>query len=199
MQRMLSDLIGDEVDSEAEYRIRGDYLFSDSLDDWSDDELEDLHERSKHYPLNVPPKERLLPYADWLYFEETPAHRDFIEFIRNKTGNDAEDEASHKLLVGELCSVLRQWAPMQECFDILESFEIKLRDLKETKQVSRLILQMSNNTKIWGNSGFTPNELNAHKQAGGANKSAGGKVGRNDPCPCGSGKKYKHCCGKNRE
>ncbi len=22
------------------------------------------------------------------------------------------------------------------------------------------------------------------------------KVGRNDPCPCGSGKKYKHCCGK---
>ena len=23
------------------------------------------------------------------------------------------------------------------------------------------------------------------------------KVGRNDPCPCGSGKKYKQCCGKN--
>ena len=22
------------------------------------------------------------------------------------------------------------------------------------------------------------------------------KVGRNDPCPCGSGKKYKECCGK---
>ncbi len=27
-------------------------------------------------------------------------------------------------------------------------------------------------------------------------KVAGKKVGRNDPCPCGSGKKYKHCCGK---
>lgn len=25
---------------------------------------------------------------------------------------------------------------------------------------------------------------------------AGRKVGRNDPCPCGSGKKYKHCCGR---
>ncbi len=22
------------------------------------------------------------------------------------------------------------------------------------------------------------------------------KLGRNDPCPCGSGKKYKQCCGK---
>jgi preprotein translocase subunit SecA len=24
----------------------------------------------------------------------------------------------------------------------------------------------------------------------------GPKVGRNDPCGCGSGKKYKHCCGR---
>lgn len=26
----------------------------------------------------------------------------------------------------------------------------------------------------------------------------GKKTGRNDPCPCGSGKKYKNCCGKNK-
>ena len=25
----------------------------------------------------------------------------------------------------------------------------------------------------------------------------GKKIGRNDPCPCGSGKKYKKCCGRN--
>lgn len=24
----------------------------------------------------------------------------------------------------------------------------------------------------------------------------GKKIGRNEPCPCGSGKKYKHCCGR---
>ncbi|MBI1851531.1 MAG: SEC-C domain-containing protein [Planctomycetes bacterium] len=24
---------------------------------------------------------------------------------------------------------------------------------------------------------------------------ANAKVGRNDPCPCGSGKKFKKCCG----
>lgn len=28
-------------------------------------------------------------------------------------------------------------------------------------------------------------------------KRAAVKVGRNDPCPCGSGKKYKNCCGRN--
>ena len=26
----------------------------------------------------------------------------------------------------------------------------------------------------------------------------GKKIGRNDPCPCGSGLKYKKCCGKNQ-
>ena len=26
----------------------------------------------------------------------------------------------------------------------------------------------------------------------------GAKIGRNDPCPCGSGKKYKNCCGRNK-
>jgi hypothetical protein len=29
-----------------------------------------------------------------------------------------------------------------------------------------------------------------------ANIAHSNKVGRNDPCPCGSGKKYKNCCGK---
>jgi SEC-C motif-containing protein len=27
-------------------------------------------------------------------------------------------------------------------------------------------------------------------------RSAGPKIGRNDPCPCGSGRKYKQCCGR---
>ena len=29
-------------------------------------------------------------------------------------------------------------------------------------------------------------------------RNEGPKIGRNDPCPCGSGKKYKNCCGKNQ-
>ena len=33
------------------------------------------------------------------------------------------------------------------------------------------------------------------KQSGTIRK--GKKIGRNDPCPCGSGKKYKKCCGRN--
>ena len=41
---------------------------------------------------------------------------------------------------------------------------------------------------------------NISEKEGGMNKTVvneGPKIGRNDPCPCGSGKKYKNCCGKN--
>lgn len=40
---------------------------------------------------------------------------------------------------------------------------------------------------------------NISEKEGGMNKTVvneGPKVGRNDPCPCGSGRKYKQCCGK---
>jgi len=43
------------------------------------------------------------------------------------------------------------------------------------------------------NQGISLGPAESTKQKAGA---LGHKVGRNDPCHCGSGKKYKHCCGK---
>ncbi|MFR1639437.1 MAG: SEC-C metal-binding domain-containing protein [Eggerthellaceae bacterium] len=51
----------------------------------------------------------------------------------------------------------------------------------------------------WENNGWSPQEL-LERMAGKKvfyNEGRGVmKVGRNDPCPCGSGKKYKKCCGR---
>ena len=46
--------------------------------------------------------------------------------------------------------------------------------------------------------GLQGENTNGQAKKGGApvSKSQPGAVGRNQPCPCGSGKKYKHCCGK---
>ena len=41
--------------------------------------------------------------------------------------------------------------------------------------------------------GNTPNQEKTHTPIVNTEP----KVGRNDPCPCGSGKKYKNCCGRN--
>ncbi|MBU3161426.1 SEC-C domain-containing protein [Clostridium frigoris] len=47
-----------------------------------------------------------------------------------------------------------------------------------------------NNTRLWRLKGYTFNELNSED-----NNTSTPKIGRNDLCICGSGKKYKKCCG----
>jgi preprotein translocase subunit SecA len=71
-----------------------------------------------------------------------------------------------------------------------------------------------NITEGHGGSGYTGSDApsmpqsNARAQASATNAGEASKkpvqrdaakVGRNDPCPCGSGKKYKNCCGKNAD
>lgn len=41
-----------------------------------------------------------------------------------------------------------------------------------------------------------PCEFKAEQEARADVLNRNNKVGWNEPCPCGSGKKYKHCCGK---
>ena len=60
----------------------------------------------------------------------------------------------------------------------------------------------------WSNRGFTDKELGRQKKEVSffvapeqilkdvQTPKIQKKIGRNDPCPCGSGKKYKKCCGK---
>jgi len=69
--------------------------------------------------------------------------------------------------------------------------------------------EFHNNTRLWVLKGHTPNEIMEEERKhlrplpkkGYKSRSHGDetvvkeeKVGRNDPCPCGSGKKYKKCC-----
>ena len=47
---------------------------------------------------------------------------------------------------------------------------------------------------MWSFRGHTAEEMEASRTKQAKNQTP--KVGRNDPCPCGSGRKYKNCCGK---
>lgn len=61
-------------------------------------------------------------------------------------------------------------------------------------------MELANNTRTWENNGHTPNEIFEKYEKPNlrplpAERFTGNKkIGRNDPCPCGSGKKYKKCC-----
>ena len=63
---------------------------------------------------------------------------------------------------------------------------------KETAQITNASLEDTAINLVDGN---------LSEKEGGMNKTVVNKepkVGRNDPCPCGSGKKYKNCCGRNQ-
>ncbi|NCB00080.1 MAG: hypothetical protein EOM70_11995 [Clostridia bacterium] len=53
-----------------------------------------------------------------------------------------------------------------------------------------LIFDLANHSRLWINRGHTPLEMRTF-----AAPPSPTKPGRNDPCPCGSGKKYTQCCG----
>ncbi len=70
------------------------------------------------------------------------------------------------------------------------AFENSKKPLSEKKQraLYKELKSTIRNTRMWILNGFMPVELeNTIKKE---------KIGRNEKCPCGSGKKYKHCCGK---
>jgi preprotein translocase subunit SecA len=69
--------------------------------------------------------------------------------------------------------------------DMLEKLSmVKIRREEEVQEIRER--QSQDYVMSRGDTGATPATV----------KREGKKVGRNDPCPCGSGKKYKHCCGR---
>lgn len=63
---------------------------------------------------------------------------------------------------------------------------------EERRSLEAITSDFLNNIRLWDLRGRTRNQ--------GVNKEIvhSVKIGRNDSCPCGSGKKYKKCCGKNK-
>lgn len=93
---------------------------------------------------------------------------------------------------------------INELGNILDRYDIVFNRETDFQKFIDLIMQAKNNTRIWENKGYTPSELyeNADKIDENMVKSLvqqKEKVGRNDLCPCGSGKKYKKCCGRFEE
>lgn len=108
-------------------------------------------------------------------------------------------DAMHELRQGIGLAAYAQHDPVQEYKDTgFTMFEEMIDSIRE--QVSRLVMTV----RIQGNdapkreavakiTSESAGDETLKKQP--VRKSA--KVGRNDPCPCGSGLKYKKCCGKN--
>ena len=130
------------------------------------------------------------------------SHAKLRDFIAETFGCD-KDTASFK--VHDLYEAVNSHVRMNdaaEAFAADESGQFRFPSDEIEVKFFELYMEMSRECRIRDNRGHDYYEMVAFmslKNRASANSAPVKrvKVGRNDPCPCGSGKKYKNCCGKN--
>lgn len=165
------------------------YWFFDDFD-----QVDYLLRHQGEKPRYIPEKEEFLQHA--LNYvrdnEDWQAVRSFMVdvFDLSKRTLEGYREVKNYLTSGD---------GINELGNILDRYNLVFTGEEQFQEFINLIMLAKNNTRIWENKGYTPSELFEMSKKKDNNIiefpiREREKVGRNDPCPCGSGKKYKKCC-----
>ena len=171
-----------------------------------DDSFSRLKAEQANKPYYIPSKKNLLKYADDSYVEGTKEYKELYTYIQENMVKDPEK-------ADELTDDIQLTCALDFSLDaVMDKFirrGISFKDESNIRELLPFIINLYNNTRMWENRGHTPNELSTKmgkpypsplQETGSPigqsslRNDARKKVGRNDPCPCGSGKKYKKCC-----
>ena len=166
--------------------------------------------QEQHSRPNVPfypfTKAQLLRAGKPGFVDKGPAYKAFADFLRRSYEIDyAEAEEAVDLCVYQIQNGDRLGDIITA---VTEEFEIPSMDVLQV--LTRLLGDLHNTTRQWALKGHTPRELFEVERASlrplpstpfapkgqVIDIATKKKVGRNEPCPCGSGKKYKKCCGR---
>ena len=159
----------------------------------------------------IPTKQEILDLSNLGHFPENSQLKRLKFFMITKLGVSEEEAGFVSILIqNRICNDCK----MQEVSDVLETFGIQAANRKQAEELIKLLNDLWNNTRMLVNRGFTPNEMAARRGIGENTAAAApkeqpakivsfqnakkAKIYPNDPCPCGSGKKYKNCC-RNKE
>lgn len=112
------------------------------------------------------------PLTDWLY------DRDSMNDVRYGMAMEYAVYLIQNGAVG---------AAMEHLYEIVQP-----RDERDARRGMEAMTQVVNSIPLWDNKGYSAIELAKRLYHSDMPK----MPGRNDPCTCGSGKKYKQCCGR---
>jgi hypothetical protein len=188
------------ISTDEGYCYWDEYIVNDGFEDNDFKDVERVAKAAASKPRYLPSKEEFLRYADDAYYEITPQMLALKEFIEKQLHYADDDIYIILLEIHRLCS---EEAKMQPIMDVLNKRDICFDTTEQATVFTNLIMELMNNTRLWLNNGHTPNEV-AEKMEKPHLKPLPSqvkqeprrstKIGRNEPCPCGSGKKYKKCC-----
>ena len=207
--KMISDMISETVDQ---------YLIDDSVhDDWN---LAGLRDRFMGLftvtdDFRYTTEELANVTKDQIKEKLTTRALDFYKTREEKIGSDVLRELERVILLKvvdikwmahiddmeELRKgiVLRSYGqknPVVEYrFEGFEMFDAMVESIREETIRLLFTIQVNNGQAPERERVAEPAQTSGDGSLSNTPRKAGKKIGRNDPCPCGSGKKYKNCCG----
>ncbi|MFD2830630.1 SEC-C metal-binding domain-containing protein [Corticicoccus populi] len=130
---------------------------------------------------------KFIKFSDPNFIDESSAHETLREFVeREIPGNTEELHPSYI----HLLQLIMSGKQREDIKNYLVSEGVQFDSADEENAFFDNIGGIVENTRHFKYRGFKERELKTKTVV------KEEKVGRNDPCPCGSGRKYKKCCGK---
>ena len=152
-------------------------------------------------PRFLPDKDEFLKYENDLYECETQEmHWDALrEFIFKEWPN-----TRNSLFYNQLKNTYALGpadASISKTGELLAKYRLAFSSENNMHEFFNLLTKAINHTRIWSNRGYSPSELFNYMNRQQPKEDSPSftiqnriNTGLNEPCPCGSGKKYKNCC-----
>lgn len=167
-----------------------------------------MKERALRHDLDFCPftKQQLVKAGEPDYVERSSQYMNLVRYVLDRYEIDREEA---DLMAEECVDATKNGASLASVIEIAKRF-IDIPNMQTLTAITNLIVPLMNSTKQWAIKGHSPEELAAKRasvsmllngaptktvQADVIDIQSKKKIGRNDPCLCGSGKKHKKCCG----
>jgi uncharacterized protein YecA (UPF0149 family) len=158
----------------------------------------------EYYPFT---KNQLMKAGEPGFIEKSSEMMMVLRFLSESYDLTAEDKDE---IADQIFYMINMDAQPGKLIEYLQSI-LELPSFEFLQQLTAFVIEAYNNTRMWTLKGYTPTELRKEREkhlkpkpvhplsqesSNVIDLDTRRKIGRNDPCSCGSGKKYKKCCGK---
>lgn len=152
------------------------------------------HAKKERKPL----EKALVEETPLVFYGESAEGRALRHFLDGMVPDGENDYYFAERVVDDLLFASVRSGLIDSMLGVLDRYGFP-QDSPATVKMVRLVTNLYNSLPSWENNGWSPIEQTEHitgKKMFFAPDGTELKPGRNDPCPCGSGKKYKKCCGR---
>ncbi|WP_294392510.1 SEC-C metal-binding domain-containing protein [uncultured Clostridium sp.] len=182
----LLDLLREASYYYSEFREESGYFINNEIDNY-EEVLNDISKEEIKEYASISKEELLIMSGDnWVYNSKAGK-----SFYKEFTAMFSVNKDMTIAMMEDLVLYVQELEPSEAVEKMIELINIDNEDIRIV--ASKMMNKFVNKIRLWRLKGISKNDAKASSISETSSK----VVGRNDPCICGSEKKYKKCCGKN--